>query len=175
MIMPLLQTIRRFFEPSPDARQVHRLYNICVEQARGKFFYTELDIPDTPEGRFEMIVLHVFLLMERLGQNSPPSRLLIESLIDDLDRNLREMGTGDISVGKKVKRLTNAAYARFRCYGTESPEAQQAMMAREIFREESHPQAATLFAYRLQARDALAAVPEEELLSGAVSFANADD
>ena len=98
-------------------RQVARqLYQAAVGQARARLWYRDLGVPDTPEGRFEMIALHVALLLRRLRREGVLGQALGQQLFDamfvDLDGSLRELGVGDLSVGGYVKRLASNLYAR---------------------------------------------------------------
>ena len=113
--------LRRFRPDAPDraAREVaERVYRDLVKQARTPSFYRDLGVPDTPEGRFEMIGLHVALVVRRLRLAGGPGRALAQELIDllfaDVDEGLRHIGIGDLSVGKHVKRLAGNFYARLR-------------------------------------------------------------
>lgn len=106
---------RRFTsEPPPTA--AHRLYSRLVQHARFPLYYQRLGAPDTPEGRFEILALHVGLTVRRLGALGDEGRALAQELFDlmvaDLDMNLRELGVGDLSVGRQVKRLAGQFYAR---------------------------------------------------------------
>jgi cytochrome b pre-mRNA-processing protein 3 len=91
-----------------------------VEQARKPIFFTDYGVPDTLDGRFELICLHAFLYLHRLKGEPPPAARLCQSFFDemfaDFDRALREMGTSDLSVGKHVKRMARAFYGRIRAY-----------------------------------------------------------
>jgi cytochrome b pre-mRNA-processing protein 3 len=93
-----------------------QLYQAIVQQARRPVWYRELGVPDTPEGRFEMIALHVALVLRRLRREGAPGQALAQQLFDamfaDLDGSLRELGVGDLSVGSYVKRLAGNFYAR---------------------------------------------------------------
>jgi cytochrome b pre-mRNA-processing protein 3 len=97
-------------------RLAEHLYRAVVEQARRPVWYRELGVPDTPEGRFEMIALHVALVLRRLRREGVRGRALGQQLFDamfvDLDGGLRELGVGDLSVGTYVKRLAGNFYAR---------------------------------------------------------------
>jgi len=109
----------RLFAGRPEAVRARRLYVAVVAQARNPVFYTCLGVPDTPVGRFELIVLHGFLVMRRLKEEPDAARLVqafANSIVDDLDRNLREMGVGDLSVGRKVKKLIEGFYGRMAAY-----------------------------------------------------------
>ena len=92
-------------------RKAGKIYGAIVTQARRPAFYADLGVPDTPSGRYEMVVVHLVLVLERL-RSAPAAdadlpRLLVEAFIADMDDSLREMGTGDLTVPKKV---------RARCY-----------------------------------------------------------
>jgi cytochrome b pre-mRNA-processing protein 3 len=95
-------------------------YRRVVEQARQPIFFTDYGVPDTLDGRFELICLHAFLYLHRLKGERPPATRFCQRFFDgmfaDFDRALREMGTGDLSVGKHVKRMARAFYGRIRAY-----------------------------------------------------------
>lgn len=106
---------------SNDDEVVPRLYDIAVRQARRPAFYTDWGVADTIDGRFDMIVLHVFLLVRRLQREGDEGRALAQALFDttfdDMDRSLREMGVGDLGVGRRVKEMARAFYGRAEAYG----------------------------------------------------------
>ncbi len=83
-------------------------------------FYLDYSVPDTVEGRFELIVLHCGLVVSRLGGGDDAAReegrRLAEAFFADMDRSLREMGTGDLSVAKKMKKIASAFYGRVGAY-----------------------------------------------------------
>lgn len=95
-------------------------YRRVVEQARQVVFFTDYGIPDTLDGRFELICLHAFLYLHRLKAERPQAARLCQGFFDrmfaDFDRSLREIGVGDLSVGKHVKRMAQAFYGRIRAY-----------------------------------------------------------
>lgn len=111
---------RRLFSSDPAARRrataAGALYTAAVAQARRPGFYTELGVPDTHDGRLELVQLHVILLLRRLQRGGPEGQALGQALFDaffkDLDRSLREGGVGDLSVGKYVKKIGQQFYAR---------------------------------------------------------------
>lgn len=98
------------------ADHANALYLAMVEQSRVPRFYTELGVPDTVDGRFDMIILHVMLVIRRLREEGEEaagiSQELLNLLFADMDRNLREMGVGDMSIGKHVKKAAKAFYGR---------------------------------------------------------------
>ncbi|MGQ0673347.1 MAG: ubiquinol-cytochrome C chaperone family protein [Hyphomicrobium sp.] len=113
-----------FSSKSDAASRAAELYGTVVAQARLPHFYSECGIADTPEGRYELIVLHLFLLADRLrlaeasaGAGAEDiARRTLETFVVDMDDNLREMGVGDLSVPKKVKRAAAAFYERASAY-----------------------------------------------------------
>ena len=98
----------------------HRLYMTAVRQARDPTLYTAGGVADTLDGRFDLIVLHVVPLMRRLRQCDEEGRQLSQALFDvmfdDMDQSLREMGVGDLRVGKRVKQMARAFYGRAMAY-----------------------------------------------------------
>ncbi len=82
------------------------LYKLIVKQSRTKEFYLNLKIPDTIDGRFELVVLHFFLLERVLDKEIKKDQLIYKELLEimykDFDMSLREIGVGDLSVGKKI-------------------------------------------------------------------------
>lgn len=144
------------------------LYRQAVEQSRTERLYREFAVPDTLDGRFEMILLHVFLTVTRLrdAPETPARQLLIQGItemfITDMDRNLREMGVTDTGVGKRVKRMTRALYGRLKAYDEALAAGELATpLARNVFAcEDVVPDAAThLAAYALETLAALRTAP----------------
>ena len=97
-----------------------RLYTAAVRQARDPALYTAGGVADTLDGRFDLIVLHVVPLMRRLRRCGEAGRDLSQALFDvmfdDMDQSLREMGVGDLRVGKRVKQMARAFYGRAAAY-----------------------------------------------------------
>jgi cytochrome b pre-mRNA-processing protein 3 len=117
-----------------------RAYRRVVEQSRQPVFFTDYGVPDTLDGRFELICLHAFLYLHRLKTERPQANRLCQGFFDrmfaDIDRSLREMGVGDLSVGKHVKRMARAFYGRVCAYEAAldgDEKALQAALARNLF------------------------------------------
>jgi cytochrome b pre-mRNA-processing protein 3 len=108
------------FRRNPLQNAAELAYRRIVEQARQPGFFSANGVPDTLDGRFELICLHAFLLLHRLRREAPPAGQLGQRLFDtmfaDFDRSLREMGTGDLSVGREVKRMAQAFFGRIDAY-----------------------------------------------------------
>lgn len=105
---------------SAAAGTARELYGAVVTQARLPEFYTRYGVSDTAEGRYELIALHMVLVLERLGRSDvndePLRRKLIEVFIEDMDDSMREMGVGDMSVPKRVKKAASGLYKRADVY-----------------------------------------------------------
>lgn len=111
------------FKQKPEEGFALRLYDQMVDTARDPAFYTDFGVPDTLDGRFECITLHVFALMFRLKnetvEGAAADRLaqkLFDVMFRDMERNLREMGVGDLSVPKKMKAMMRAFNGRCHAY-----------------------------------------------------------
>ena len=108
-----------FDKPRPR-KVAESLYIAAVKQARQPFLYTKFGVPDTFDGRFNMISLHVFLVLRRLKSNYTRSVKTSQALFDimfaDMDQSLREKGVGDLRVGKNVKAMVASFYGRVSAY-----------------------------------------------------------
>jgi cytochrome b pre-mRNA-processing protein 3 len=97
-----------------------RAYRSVVEHARRPGFFIDGGVPDTVDGRFELICLHAFLFLHRLKREqkraAPLGQRFFDTMFADFDRSLREMGTGDLSVGREVKLMAQAFYGRVSAY-----------------------------------------------------------
>jgi cytochrome b pre-mRNA-processing protein 3 len=112
----VMAAIRSWFADAPQKREAQEAYIALVHQSRNPFFYRECAVPDTLDGRFDIITLHAFLALQRIKADKSRSRLLLEALFDDMDRSLREMGVGDMGVGKRVKKMAGAVFGRLETY-----------------------------------------------------------
>lgn len=110
------------FKKDPLQTPARKLYNAIVLQARDSALYGPEGAPDTVDGRFEMIVTHAIIVLRRLRQQGEAgthfSQLVFDIMFDDMDAALREMGTGDMSVGKKIRAMGEAFYGRAQAYET---------------------------------------------------------
>ncbi len=154
-------------------------YRRVVEQARQTVFFADYGVPDTLDGRFELICLHAFLYLHRLKADRPQASPFCQSFFDrmfaDFDRSLREMGVGDLSVGKHVKRMARAFYGRILSYeaGLAGNDlALAAALARNVFGTVSAPECAAddMAAYVRCAVRGLCNQSAADLLAGEISF-----
>jgi len=113
----VLGWLKRRFDRAQTAR---KLYGSSVTQARRPTFYADWGIPDTPQGRFEMVVLHVVLVVRRLTREGAAggrlARALNEVFIADMDDTMREMTFGDLRVPREIKQVTAALLDRHKAY-----------------------------------------------------------
>jgi cytochrome b pre-mRNA-processing protein 3 len=171
--------LERLFRPRAETLAGRALYASAAAQARSPAFYAELGAPDTAEGRFELFSLHVALLLLRLkGQGrlaSETSQQLFETFVRSLDDALREMGVGDVVVGKRMRKLGEAFYGRMRACEqalAARPDLAelQALVERTVFEGKPGPGPVALAGYVARAADELDAIALEELLAGRASW-----
>ena len=174
----------RLFRPRPALTAGRALYARAVEQSRNPALYADLGAPDTVEGRFEIYSLHVVLLLDRLrGPDAnggeavgEVSQALFDTYVEALDNALREMGVGDLAVGRKMRKLGEAFYGRAKSYEAafaalpdEAP--MQALIARTVYAEADTTPATRLTAYVLTQRAALVEQAVDRFQAGEVEWA----
>jgi cytochrome b pre-mRNA-processing protein 3 len=170
--------ILNLFRRTPREDTIVALYGVIVAQARHPAFYRFHDVPDTLNGRFEMLVLHAALLLSRLEAEGDAMRRLGQKVFDhfcsDMDANMREMGVGDMGVPPKMKAIGQAFYGRKRAYqiALAAPGLDELVEAlkRNIYDGASAPGAARLAAYVRDAARQLATLERGALQSGGLAF-----
>lgn len=109
-----------FQRSDPVEAAARQLYGAVVAKARDPAFYATLSVPDTVNGRFDMMVIHAMLVLRRLrGGGAAADRTgkaLLELLFKDMDQSLREMGVGDMGIGRHIKRMAKALFGRAQAY-----------------------------------------------------------
>ena len=170
----------------PDRREVvaQRLYAALTAQARRPDFYLAGGVPDTIDGRFEMVTLHAFLLFRRLKGQGDKAGAIAQGVYDvmfgDFDASIREMGAQDLGVGRRIKFMTEAMNGRFAAYeaGLAQAQSQGGQTALELALKrnlygttEPVDECLKRMADYLKRADAdLAAQPIDQLMRGAVHF-----
>lgn len=118
----VIERIIRWWLPDAATKAAQLQYIACVNGARNPFFYTHCGVADDGNGRFEMVMLHVALLLRRMRAHAPKfeqeSLHLVEAFFRDMDHNFREMGISDLRVGGKVKGCVGILYGRCAAYDT---------------------------------------------------------
>ena len=115
-----MNIIKNIFSFSREKKIAHKLYKTIVKQARQPAFYVNCGVADTFDGRFDLISLHMILIIRRMksdiDQSRKISQALFDYMFDDIDLNLRELGIGDMGVLHRVKKMTKAFYGRLESY-----------------------------------------------------------
>jgi cytochrome b pre-mRNA-processing protein 3 len=116
----MLWPFKHFGKPRAPLRgTIEVIYGMIVTQAREPSFYRDLGVPDTVNGRFDLLVLHLWLVLRRfrsLGGAAEFSQALFDRFCADMDANLREMGVGDLTVPKRMQGFGEAFYGRCAAY-----------------------------------------------------------
>lgn len=142
---------------------VEALYGRILDAARQPVFYRDLGVPDTPEGRYELITMHVILAVGRLNAQGEAGKgtgqNLFEHFFKDMDYALREMGVGDTSIGKKVRAMAEVFFGRFKGYTEAAASDDKAqlseMLARNILDSGPNENSDRLAGYFLTSRAVL--------------------
>lgn len=164
--------ILRWFRKDQTQSQAETLFEALNDASRAPILYAGAGAPDTIEGRFEVLALHVLLAMRRLRQDGPAgnrlSTALQEIFFRRLDDALRETGVGDLSIGRKIRGLAEAFYGRATAYDKalgEGHDAIAAALARNVFESGDAARARLLADYALKADHLLSAAPPESLVA----------
>jgi cytochrome b pre-mRNA-processing protein 3 len=116
----MLWPFNHFRQPRiPPRGTIEAIYGMIVTQAREPLFYRDLGVPDTVNGRFDLVVLHLWMVLRRLqamADGKSLSQTLFDRFCDDMDANLREMGVGDLTVPKRMQAFGEAFYGRAKAY-----------------------------------------------------------
>jgi cytochrome b pre-mRNA-processing protein 3 len=158
------------------------LYGAAVAAARDPYLYVTIGAPDTLDGRFDVIGLYVFLLIQRLKRDAEPGPALAQAVFDamflDMDVNLREMGVGDMSVGKRNRAMWEAFHGRAAAYAAawDDDAKLQAAVARNVWRGADPPAGSPAALRRLaRAQDRLLSEQDLAVLrQGSVTYLPAE-
>lgn len=182
--MGLMNQIKNWFKTPFDHEQAVMLYRVIVEQSRCPDFYGEgLDVADTPDGRYDLIAIHAFLVMRRLKDAGPEAVQLSQALHDlmfaDMDQSLREMGIGDHGLPKRMKKLAEGFRGRIMAYdqGLESaeagdPEPLAGALRRNLYRkmEPSDEAVGSMVGYMVREARQLQIHAIDKLMAGDLAF-----
>ncbi len=162
--------LRNLFKPKPA--QAEAVYAAIVAATRQPSFYTELDVPDTIDGRFDLLVVHLWLIIARLnGVDNRLRQQLIDVFCVDMDDNIRELGAGDLGVSKKVRHMAEAFQGRYVAY--EAAPTHQTMMAalqRNVYAGAANSGVHKLTGYVLAAKAHLHEQSAENIIAGKFVF-----
>lgn len=161
---------------SPAQRSIEAIYGMIVAQAREPSFYARFDVRDTVNGRLDMLILHLWLVLRRLqpvdGGNGL-SQALFDHFCADMDDNLREMGVGDLTVPKRMQAFGEAFYGRSAAYDLAFAAGDEDLaqaLSKNVFNGEAMANARILAAYVREASERLAAADDAAIRKGAWTF-----
>lgn len=162
-----------------NRRIVDTAYASIVTAARNPVFYADWGVPDTPLGRYESVGLHMILFLYRTrgmeGAAEGLSQDMLDEFFKDVDHSIRELGVGDPSVPKRMKKLARMFYGRMEKYWKALDEGDAGALGEALARNiaPDTPDAidrANLAGYMMRAAEQLKQVPDTELLAGVVRF-----
>lgn len=161
-----------------NAEIVKLQYEQLTDAARRPIFYTQLHVPDTVMGRFNLLTIHLMLYLRMTKEASEPVQALAQELVDaffeDIDHSIRELGIGDASVPKRMKKLAKMFYGRAEAYGAALDNRDEAALAtalaRNIFPEEEAPNLSGLAQEILHIDLIFKDTSQEDLARGHVAF-----
>ena len=155
---------------------IEAIYGMIVTQAREPIFYRDLGVPDTVNGRFDLLLLHLWLVLRRLRTVQGAielSQALFDRFCEDMDDNLREMGIGDQTVPKRMRAFGEAFYGRVQAYDQAvegGGEALALAICKNILNGAGMDQAQRLAAYARAAEAELSRIGEAALLGASFKF-----
>ncbi|WP_417513433.1 ubiquinol-cytochrome C chaperone family protein [Minwuia sp.] len=168
------------FKSDPLKDAAFAMYGVAATQARSPGFYTDMAVADDFDGRFDLLVIHVHLLIRRLrglsGDSKKAQQRLFDVFMRDLDQGLRLQGVGDIGIGHRVKKMTHAYYGRAVAYDAALDEgdgdALAAAIRRNLYREGpvSEPVLEAMTAYVTAQDVRLGELGEDAVLAGDLAF-----
>ncbi|WP_404404406.1 ubiquinol-cytochrome C chaperone family protein [Pelagibacterium halotolerans] len=171
MILPLFRKTRL-------TGPVLAAYNCIVAQSRREIFYAQWGIEDSLTGRFDMLSLHMALVFRRLRQEDKTAKAFSQNLFDcffhDMDRSLREMGVGDLSVGKRIEKMGSLFYGLLAAVNeamdSGDPAQLKAVLSRNLHDGATHPALDAFADYVLLCDDVLATQDTAAILGGNITF-----
>jgi cytochrome b pre-mRNA-processing protein 3 len=173
----MLWPFNHFRKPRKPLRStIEAIYGMIVTQAREPLFYRNLGVRDTVNGRFDMLVLHLWIVLRRLRpmeSGAVMSQALFDRFCEDMDANLREMGVGDLTVPKRMQAFGEAFYGRTAAYDlaiSQGPEQLAQALSRNILDGEQIENAGRIAYYTEAAIDALAKLDDASIQSASWRF-----
>jgi cytochrome b pre-mRNA-processing protein 3 len=160
--------------PSPGT--IETIYGMIVTQAREPLFYRDLGVLDTVNGRFDLLVLHLWMVLRRMKSveaGAGLSQALFDRFCEDMDANLREMGVGDTTVRKRMRAFGEAFYGRVAAYDLALDAGREPLalaLGKNILNGGQLDKARRLAIYAEAALADLAAVDDTTLLGGSWKF-----
>jgi len=170
--------ILSLFRKNTDTAPVYAVYNAIVAQSRQPVFYAEWGVPDTVTGRFDMISLHMALLFRRLRSDDRKVKEFSQAVFDlffkDMDRSLREMGVGDLSIAKRIQKMSNLFFGLLAAVNAAmdslNMQALDDVLSRNVYAEVDNPPVRKLSEYMVAQSDLLGGQSIEAIMAGNVTM-----
>ncbi len=170
--------ILSFFRKKPDEQKVRDVYSSIVAQSRQKLFYADWGVADSINGRFDMISLHMCLVLRRLKSPEPAEKQFSQALFDlfflDMDHSLREMGAGDMAVPKRIQKMGELFYGLLdslsRALDEGDMDALKGSLMRNVYEGIETPSLELLVQYVLDQDQYLADQKTDAIRGGMVEF-----
>jgi len=169
-----------FSKKPPRSEAATELYAAIVAQARNEAFFLDCEVPDTVDGRFDLVLLHAFLLFHRMKSDHEATKDLGQEVFDlmfeNLDQNLREMGVGDMGIGRRIKGMAQAFYGRVQSYedALDARDRQRLdeALRRNLFRkcEPAETSVTAVSAYVFECSEILRDIPTDQIMAGKIDF-----
>jgi cytochrome b pre-mRNA-processing protein 3 len=173
----MLWPFNHFRKPRLSPRgTIETIYGMIVTQAREPLFYRDLAVSDTVNGRFDLLILHLWMVLRRLRPTEGGVELtqaLFDRFCEDMDANLREMGVGDLAVPKRMQAFGEAFYGRAAAYDLALAEGREPLsraLCKNVFNGAQSDNARRLAAYVEAAIADLATRDDAAVLAGAWTF-----
>jgi cytochrome b pre-mRNA-processing protein 3 len=173
----MLWPFNHFSKPRGPLRgTIESIYGMIVTQAREPVFYRDLGVADTVNGRFDLLLLHLWMVLRRLrsGESTASaSQALFDRFCEDMDANLREMGVGDLTVPKRMQAFGEAFYGRAAAYDAALATGDEALaraLCKNVLNSEGMENARALAAYAKLVMGRLQSVDDTALLAAAWTF-----
>ena len=179
----MLWPFNHFRKPREPLRgTIEAIYGMIVTQTREPSFYRDLGVPDTVNGRFDLLVLHLWIVLRRFKPvegGAALSQALFDRFCEDMDANLREMGVGDIVVPKRMRAFGEAFYGRVAAYDVALDQGQEQgqeplaqALCKNILNGEGIANARRLAIYAEKAMASLAGIDDAALLGPTWTFSS---
>ncbi len=171
--------LKRLFQAPRFRAEGRELYRQIAARARLPVFYSGFGVPDTIDGRFEMLCLHAYALFHRLKGQGADAEALAQATYDamfaDLDGSLRELGVADLGVGRRIKAMTEALNGRIQAFDRALLAGDKALcgaVRRNVYGtvSASEIQVAAMADYLRQVRAALEDLPVEDLCAARLTL-----
>lgn len=167
------------FKVRREANAAHDLYVATIGAARDPWLFNDCGVPDTPEGRFEALTLMAFIVLNRMKDiegAAGVSQAYFDIMFEDIDANLREMGVGEATIAKRMKKLAGSFYGRVKTYDealisddqTQWPKTIERYLFNEV--EVSDEIVTAVAQYSAEIIEGIATQPTDDLVAGKITF-----